>query len=143
MLYTKHTNTLSAALFAIVVLLVCSACPAPSFTEYDRITPSANDSYAPLQKQTTSEYRMISIDTLRIRYRELYESNQLQYSIFDSKHQEIQSQANYPVPIRYGTNYLDIKLVNLTSGTAVLEGRYLLEVRNAKNFKQYLSFYLK
>lgn len=140
MLNNKYENTLPVTLLATLVILISSAC---CLTKYDRITPSANDLYAPLQQQPDSEYRMISTDILRIRYRELYESNQLQYTVFDDRHKVVQTQANYPVPIRYGTNYLDIRLVNLISGTTVTEGRYLLEVSNAKNYKQYLSFYLK
>lgn len=140
MLKYKYKTTLPAALLATLAILVSSAC---CLTKYDRITPSANDLYAPLYKQPGSEYRMINTDTLRIRYRELYESSQLKYTVYDDRHEVVQTQANYPVPIQYGTNYLDIKLVNLTSGTTVTEGRYLLEVSNAKNYKEYLPFYLK
>lgn len=140
MMNDKHNTTWPATLLTFLIILISSAC---GLTRYDSITPSANDLYAPLQKQPGSEYRMITTDTLRIKYKELYESSQLQYTVYDDRHKAVQRQTDFPVVIRYGTNYLDIILVNLVSGSSVSEGRYLLEVSNAKNYKEYLPFYLK
>jgi hypothetical protein len=121
----------------LIFLIFCVLTSCGTTNRYNLINPSANDNYTVLLDQVTSEYRMIGVNTLKFSYRELYESNQLIYKIYNDKHNVVQTESDEPVAIRYGTNYIDLPLSNLSSG------RFVLEVINAKNRKKYLHFYLK
>jgi len=123
---------------AIIILIsICFLSSCCTVNKYSSITPSADDNYTELIDEVSSEYRMIGNGPLKFRYRELYEFNQLSYNIYDNKNKVVQTQIDEPVSIRYGTNYINLPLSNLSSG------RFILEVVNTKNRKKYLHFYLK
>lgn len=132
-----RTDLIKSLFGGILILLCLFLWPSCRTNGYDSITPSADVNYAVLSDEISSDYRMIGREPLKFKYRELYESSQLSYKIYDSRNTVVQTQVDEPVSIRYGTNYIALPLPGLSSG------RFTLEVTNAKNRKKYLHFYLK